>query len=146
MKISYKCDYALKTLLELAKNYNSKLLTIKELSKNLDIPQKFLEQILLELKKGGFANSKRGAIGGYYLEKSPNKIILGEVIRFIEGPLEPIACVNKNYKGCREINSCVFRNIWQRTAQAIYKIIDTVNFEDLLSDLNIQKEILSFNI
>lgn len=146
MKISYKCDYALKTLLELAKNYNSKLLTIKELSKKLDIPQKFLEQILLELKKGGFVNSKRGAIGGYYLEIAPNKLILGEVIRFIEGPVEPIACVNKNYKGCQEINSCVFRKIWKRTAQAIYEIVDKISFEDLLRDLNIQKEILSFSI
>ncbi|MFA5272344.1 MAG: Rrf2 family transcriptional regulator, partial [Candidatus Omnitrophota bacterium] len=66
MKITYKGDYALKTVLDLALNYGKGVVTINELAKNADIPIKFLEQILLDLKRGGFVESKRGKIGGYF--------------------------------------------------------------------------------
>ena len=108
MKISYKGDYALKTMIKLTLNYNKGVLSIQELAKKGDIPEKFLEQILLSLKKGGFVDSKRGVNGGYFLVKSPEKITVGDVIRFIEGPVEPISCVGKkNYEECKDFNSCV---------------------------------------
>jgi Rrf2 family protein len=102
MKITFKGDYALKTVLDLALNHDAGLVTIVDISKRLDIPKKFLEQILLDLKKGGFVNSRRGKEGGYYLSKKPSEISVGDVIRFIDGPTEPIACVNNDYKDCRE--------------------------------------------
>jgi Rrf2 family protein len=95
------------------------------------VPIKFLEQVLLTLKRGGFVESRRGKVGGYLLAKHPSKIKLGEVVRFIDGPIEPIACVEKKYAGCKDIHKCVFRKIWQEVSEATSNIIDNVNFEDL---------------
>ncbi len=141
MRITYKGDYALKTILDLALHYESGLVTIHDLAKRADIPVKFLEQVLLDLKSGGFVESRRGKIGGYYLAKPPSQIKLGDVIRFIDGPTEPIACVKNQYKGCEDIYKCVFRNIWREVAQATSNIIDNITFEDLANKVKAaQKE------
>ena len=132
MKITYKGDYALKTILGLALHYGNSPVTIHELAKQADIPLKFLEQILLDLKRGGFVESRRGKIGGYLLARPPSEIKLGEVIKFIEGPIEPIACVGVGYKGCGDLNKCIFRGIWAQITEATTKIIDGVTFEDLV--------------
>jgi len=132
MRITYKGDYALKTILELALRYGrGRAATIHELAKQADIPIKFLEQILLDLKRGGFVESRRGKVGGYLLAKDPSRIKLGEVIRFIDGPIEPVACVGNSYKGCREMNRCIFRGIWADITAATAKVIDNIDFEDL---------------
>jgi len=132
MKISYKGDYALKTLLELAINYNKGVVSISELAERGDIPDKFLEQILLMLKKGGFVDSKRGINGGYFLSRPPEDITVGEVIRFIEGPIQPITCVGReNYEECRDFDSCVFRDIWAKVNTSILLVIDTITFAEL---------------
>jgi len=132
MKITYKGDYALKTILDLAIHYGSNPITIHDLAKRADIPIKFLEQILLDLKRGGFVVSRRGNVGGYLLAKHPSQIKIGDVVRFIEGPIEPVACVDNKYKGCSEINRCVFRPVWQRITEATTKVIDNITFEDLV--------------
>ncbi|MFA4889613.1 MAG: Rrf2 family transcriptional regulator [Candidatus Omnitrophota bacterium] len=131
MKITYKGDYGLKTILSLSLNYGQGYLTIHQIAQRLDIPVKFLEQILLDLKRGGFVQSRRGRVGGYILARPPAKIRLGEVIRFIEGPLSPIACVDAHYKGCRDVGDCVFKDIWKQVAKATEKIIDSLSFEAL---------------
>ena len=131
MHITYKGDYALKTILDLAIHYGNGPVTIHELAKGADIPTKFLEQILLDLKRGGFVESKRGKVGGYLLSKKPSAIKLGEVIRFVDGPIEPLSCVDKNYKGCRDIDRCVLRKVWLKVAQATGDIVDGITFEDL---------------
>ena len=87
MRITYRGDYALRAVLDLALHYNQGVVTIHELAKRADAPVKFLEQVLLDLKKGGFLESKRGINGGYSLARHPKDIKLGEVIRFIDGPI-----------------------------------------------------------
>lgn len=134
MQITYKGDYSLKTILFLATQHNKSVVTIGDLAKKLDIPVKFLEQILLELKRGGFVESKRGVNGGYYLAKPPKEIKVGDVIRFVDGPIEPIACANtkKAYKGCKDINKCLFRDIWLKVTKSISNVVDNITFEELL--------------
>lgn len=146
MHITYKGDYALKTMLGLALHYGNGVVTIHDLAKRLDIPLKFLEQVLLDLKRGGFVESKRGKIGGYLLAKLPSRIKLGEVIRFIDGPIEPIACVEKKYTGCKDLYSCLFREIWKEVAGATAKIIDNITFEDLVSEVRLKKQALVYAI
>jgi len=146
MKITYKGDYALKTLLDLAVNYGNGVVTINELAKSADIPIKFLEQILLDLKRGGFVESRRGKIGGYFLAKHPSQIKVGDVVRFIDGPIEPIACLEKGYSGCRDIYKCAFRHIWQDVSKAISNIVDNVSFEDLANQIKKQQEVLVYQI
>lgn len=135
MKITYKGDYALKALLQLALQYNPEgngVMSITEISKLGDMPTKFLEQILLTLRRGGFVKAKRGVRGGFYLAKAPADITVGEVIRFIEGPTAPISCIEEEcYKGCKDIASCIFRNIWKEVNAAISVVVDTITFEEL---------------
>jgi len=132
MRLTYKGDYAVKTILALAKHYGSEPVTIHELAKRADIPVKFLEQILLDLKSAGFVESRRGKIGGYLLARHPREIKLGEIIRFIDGPIEPIACVDTGYNGCKDKDRCVLRGVWSDVTKAISGIIDNVTFEDLV--------------
>jgi len=131
MRLTYKGDYSIKIILELAMHYGKGVMTIQELSKKGDVPVKFLEQVLLDLKRGGFVESKRGKKGGYELAKRPDQIRLGDIVRYIDGPTEPIACVSDRYKGCQEADRCVLRAIWQRVDGAISGIIDNITFEDL---------------
>ena len=135
MKISYKSDYALKALLELALRYeqdNTRIIPITEIAKFGDMPKKFLEQILLTLVRGGFVKSRRGSGGGFILAREPGEITIGEVLRYVEGPIEPIACVNDSYKGCRDVKGCVLRNVWKEVAGAISIVIDTLTFHELV--------------
>ena len=146
MRITYKGDYALKTILDLALTYGNSPVAIHDLAKRADIPIKFLEQILLDLKRGGFVESRRGKIGGYLLAKAPSKIRLGDVIRFIDGPIEPIACIEKGYSGCSDIYKCVFKGLWQDVAKATSYIVDDVTFEDLVNRVKTQKKTVSYQI
>ena len=133
MKITYKGDYSLKAMLDLALHYNKGVLSIQDLARKGDIPNKFLEQILLTLKKGGFVASKRGVDGGYVLAKPPEAITVGEVVRFIEGPIEPVACVNKdNYTKCMDFPYCVFKDIWSNVYTATSLVVDTITFAELV--------------
>jgi Rrf2 family protein len=131
MKITYKGDYALKAVLDLSLHYNIELVTTQEMAKRIDAPVKFLEQVLLELKKSGLIESRRGNIGGYKLSKSPDRIALGDVVRLIDGDIEPISCVKDKYTECADRRRCVFKGIWQRVARATSEIIDNVTFGEI---------------
>ena len=145
MRITYKGDYALKALLDLTINYGG-LSTIHDIAKRINAPVKFLEQVLLELKNGGFVESRRGKIGGYLLSKHPSQIYLGEVIRFIDGPIEPIACVEKGYSGCTDIYKCVFRKIWLEVGKSASNIIDNITFEELVNRAKASERALVYQI
>ena len=144
MKITYKGDYALKALFQLALKYDNKgdsVMSITEIAKSGDMPTKFLEQILLTLRKGGFVKSKRGINGGFSLARPAENITIGEVIRFIEGPLEPISCVEEGrYKGCKDLTSCIFRGVWKEVADSTARIVDHLSFADLIKKYEKKKE------
>lgn len=146
MRITYKGDYALKTVLDLAVHYGSGVVTIHDLAKRIDAPVKFLEQILLDLKRAGFVESRRGKVGGYTLAKPPSAIRLGEVVRFIDGPIEPIACAENRYSGCSDLYKCVFRKVWQDVTEATSDIVDNITFEDLANQIKKSKNTLAYAI
>lgn len=146
MRITYKGDYALKALLDLALHYEQGLSTINDVAKHIDAPVKFLEQVLLDLKKGGFVESKRGNVGGYQLARDPAEITLGQVIRYIDGPIEPIGCVEKGYSNCIDLRKCVFKGIWQQVARATSDIIDNVTFDGLRQQASASSKVLTYSI
>ena len=135
MKISYKGDYALKAMLHLALRYDSGTVTpINEIAAVNDIPRKFLEQIMLILKGASLVESRRGIGGGFFLKRPPGEIHLGEVVRLMEGDIEPIACAKSPPEPCcTEIGCCAFREIWAEVAAATAAIVDRVTFDDLLA-------------
>jgi len=125
MKISAESDYACRALLELALNWpGRKLVQVSVIAKKQNIPIKYLEQILIELKNIGMVESVRGKQGGYRLVKEPRKISLGEVMRKTRGPLLQIA-------DAAEKRESVFTPIWKETEEAIAKVLDKINFEDI---------------
>ena len=146
MKLTFKGDYALKAIFDLTLHYGSEPVTTHDLASRIDAPVKFLEQVLLELKRGGFIVSKRGNEGGYLLSRAPGKITVGEVIRYIEGPIEPIACVQDGYAGCSDMGGCVFRSLWQDVHKAVTDIVDNVTFEQLVAKETVSKEALVYSI
>ncbi|MBF0215903.1 MAG: Rrf2 family transcriptional regulator [Candidatus Omnitrophica bacterium] len=146
MKVTYKGDYALKAVLDLALNYEKELVTSNQLASRIDAPIKFLEQVLLDLRKGGFVLSKRGNIGGYLLSRPPAKISVGDILRYIDGPLEPIACVKEGYSDCGDVKKCLFRNIWKKVAKAESDIVDNETFEDLVNEVNRDRQVLAYSI
>ncbi len=100
--ISKKMKYALKALIYIAKQKEGQVRT-KEIADNAGIPKKFLEQILLQLKRGHVVNSKQGNTGGYYLMKDPENVTLADVYRLIDGPIALISCASKNfYEPCED--------------------------------------------
>jgi Rrf2 family protein len=146
MKITYRGDYALKTILDLAMHYGNGPVTIHDMAHRADIPIKFLEQILLDLKRAGFVKSRRGKIGGYILAKHPSAIKVGDVIRFIDGPIEPISCVEKKYSGCKDMHNCAFREIFKEASKATSRIVDSFNFEDLVNKIKAKEIAAVYNI
>jgi len=145
MKVSYKLDYALKTMAALAMQENT-LISIQELSKKLDIPRKFLEQILTILKKGDFVVSKRGNIGGYLLARPANQIMIGDIIRHLDGPLEPIACLDNGYQGCLDMPSCVFREVWDQVHLAIKGVVDHISLADIVARFQANQRVADYSI
>jgi Rrf2 family protein len=125
MRVSARCEYACRALLELALHWPKREpLHIKVISKRQGIPMKYLVQILIQLKRMGFVGSIRGKQGGYILAEPPHRISLGAVIREIGGPLLPIAnpVIQKE---------SVFATIWREVEESMAKILDKITFEDI---------------
>lgn len=132
MKLSKKSDYALRAMIYLSMNYQRGTVQIKEISTQERIPQKFLENILLTLRKVGILNSKMGLKGGYELARSPDLITLGQVIRALDGALAPVDCVSQiSYKPCAEEVTCVIRSVMIDVRNAIADVLDTMTFADM---------------
>lgn len=132
MKLSKKSDYALRAMIYLSMNYKNGAVQVKEISAKEKIPQKFLENILLTLRKAGILNSKSGLKGGYALARLPDLITLGEVIRVLDGAIAPVDCVSKiSYKPCSEEVTCVIRGVMMDIRNAITDVLDTMTFADM---------------
>jgi Rrf2 family protein len=133
MKISFKGDYALKIILDLAINFGNEKVQIKDISKRQDIPFKYLQQLILHLRSAGYVKTKTGPQGGVSLAKSPKQITVGEIIRLIEGTTSPIACVNDlSDTRCADERRCVFRCLWIEIRDKINEVVDNTTFEDLV--------------
>jgi len=134
MKITFKGDYALKAILDLSFRYDEGgIVPISDIASRQNIPVKYLEQIMLVLKGAGLVESKRGLGGGFVLRRRPDQITVGQVLRLLEGPIEPIACGRPKHDGtCGEESTCAFREIWLKVTDAITGIVDQVTFSQIM--------------
>ena len=134
MKLSVRHEYALHALILLGLNYDRAVVPIQTIARLQNIPRKFLEQILNELRAGGILESRRGVAGGYRLARHPEKITLAEVIRYIEGPLAPVSCVSERFYErctCPDENNCGIRSVMKEVRDAIVKILEGVTLAQL---------------
>lgn len=131
MAITQKCQYALRAIYDLASCGGKAPRKIGTIAVAQNIPVRFLEGILNSLKCAGFVDSVRGKDGGYFLARPASDITVGEVIRFIQGPLGPVECSNM-YADCTLAENCVFRPLWDRAKAALEAVYDGTTFQDLV--------------
>jgi Rrf2 family protein len=136
--ISNKAKYALRALLAIAAQDAGDALTSIEISKRHRIPHKFLEQILLDLKKAGILESRRGKLGGYVMLRPADTITFGEVLRIFEGPLAPLPCLSRNaYRRCEDCESearCEIRREFARSYEASRQVLDSRTIADAINE------------
>jgi Rrf2 family protein len=133
MWVTQKCQYALRALFELAKRQGEGVVRAADIATNQDIPKRFLEVILHQLRQGGFVDSQRGKEGGFFLSRPPEAIVVGEIIRFIDGPINPVDCqLDKPRAPCTLKGSCVFMGLWNEAREALEKVYDTKTLKDLV--------------
>lgn len=134
--ISQKAKYALRALVSLARAGRGETRMIGEISREQAIPKKFLEQILLELKRGGLVASRRGRSGGYELLRPAEQITFGEVLRLIDGPIAPLPCLSimayRRCEDCRDEAECEIRHVFERVTLATRAVLDRTSLADSL--------------
>ncbi len=132
MRISQKCQYAVRAVLELAKRHGAGPVKVGEIARRQAVPPRFLEIILNELRQGGFVRSRRGAAGGYELGGHPREITVGQIIRAVDGPLGPVNCVSEDgASDCPLGRRCALVGLWKRAKDAVEDVYDGTTFQDL---------------
>jgi len=132
--ISKKTKYGLKALTYIARN-DEQMIPIAQIAASENIPHKFLESILLLLRKSGFLGSKKGKGGGYYLLKEASDIYMTDVMRILEGPIAPVACVSLNYyekcDDCDDETTCSLNKLMVQVRDANLHVFRNTTLEDL---------------
>lgn len=133
--LSKKSQYAFKALTYLSERFNEGPVLISEIASKKKIPLKFLENILLELKKADILDSKKGKGGGYFLKKSPDKVKVATVIRLINGPIAMLPCVSLYfYERCKNCNEkhCGLHDMMIQVRDATLNIVENRTLKDLV--------------
>ena len=137
MIITQKSRYGLRAVFELAKRFGQGPVKTCTIAQNQDIPQRFLEAILRELKQGGIVDSRRGSDGGYILIRPPEGLTVDEVLIVLQGPVDPISCVpieGEAFPDCNLYGRCVFLSLWEETREAVQAIFQRTTFQGLLDN------------
>lgn len=130
MRISARGEYAIRALLDLALNQGEGLRPIQDIAAHQAIPQRYLEQVLLQLKRAGFLQSKRGAAGGYRLNRSPDQITVGAVLRAVEGSAANTEGGRRGGAGPVEYSG-ELASLWREIDEAVSAVVDAVTLQDL---------------
>jgi Rrf2 family protein len=134
MKLSVRGEYALRALLVLGLNHGQPVVRIQTISNQQNIPKRFLEQILNDLKSAGIVQSKRGVAGGYRLARRPEEITLAAVVRRVEGALAPVSCVSERFYekcSCPDESRCAIRSVMKEVRESIVRIMERVTVAEL---------------
>ncbi|MCB4798604.1 RrF2 family transcriptional regulator [Neotamlana laminarinivorans] len=133
--LSKKTKYGLKALTFIVNSEGEKPVQVSAIAKNEQIPQKFLESILLTLRKSGVLGSKKGKHGGYYLRKEPHEILMTEVMRVLEGPIAMVPCVSLNYyekcDDCVDEESCSVHMLMAKVRDSALNVFRNTTLADL---------------
>jgi Rrf2 family protein len=134
MKLSLRGEYALRALLVLGLKYDEPIVRVQTISEHQNIPKRFLEQILNDLKSAGIVQSRRGVAGGYRLAKKPEEITLAAVVRHLEGALAPVSCVSERFYekcSCPDESRCAIRSVMKEVREAVVRIAERVTVAEL---------------
>lgn len=134
MKLSTKGRYGLRAVLDLAINSKEEVVPLSEIAMRQNISISYLEQLISKLRKAGIVTSVRGAQGGYKLAKDPEILSVGEILRVLEGSLDPVNCAEITGEGeaCAGSDNCVTKLVWIRISDSINNAVDTLMLSELL--------------
>ncbi len=131
MRLSKKAQYGTRAMLELALNYQRGVVSLSHIARQQGISLKYLEQLIRPLRRAGMVEGTRGATGGYRLRRSPSQISVGEVIRALEEPMNPVECLDDT-RLCHRADQCRARGVWAYLSQSIQRTLDAITLEDIL--------------
>jgi Rrf2 family iron-sulfur cluster assembly transcriptional regulator len=133
MRLSTQSRYGVRAVFDIAYHSEGLETQVKDISRRQGISPRYLEQIFQKLKKAGIVNSKRGPSGGYYLNKQPDHIAVGDIVRVTEGGIEPVLCLNPedSSKPCDRLGECVTRLVWTEAGKRLIEYFDSVTIRDL---------------
>lgn len=137
--LSKKCKYAIHALVHMARQ-RGEITQIKDISSSCRIPKKFLETILLDLKRAGMLGSKQGKAGGYFLRRSPKEVNLAEVVRLFDGAIAALPCAtHKYYEACNECEdeiTCSIRYAFMEVRNATVEKLKKDTLDSLIKREN----------
>jgi Rrf2 family transcriptional regulator, cysteine metabolism repressor len=139
MKFSTRSKYGLNAMVELALRHGCGPLSIKDISESQQIPEAYLEQLFMMLKKAGLVSSSRGAQGGYTLAAEPKDVSVGQVIRTLEGPVAPTDCLDEGGV-CERGSECPGRIIWEKVYKSLNDVIDSLSLQDILIEYDLRNK------
>lgn len=131
MRLSSKCRYAMRLLLDLALHRSEQPVRLKHIAQRQELPLQYLENLIAPLISGGLVKSTRGPIGGISLLKQPDEIKLSEAIQLLEGPIAPVDCVN-NPEAYPRSEFCAIRDMWVEVRNATYSVLESTTLQDLV--------------
>lgn len=121
----------------MAQRYNEGPVQIGEIARRLEVSVKYLEQLIIPLKKANYVKSVRGAKGGHMLKKAPKEITVGEIVDVLEGGVNLTECV-KNPNVCKKYKSCMARNVWEEATKAMYDKLNSITLSEIIEcDTNV---------
>ena len=131
MRLSTRSRYGTRMMIDLAQNYDKGPIRISEIARRQGISVKYLEQLIIPLKKANFIKSIRGPKGGHMLTKPPEEITIGEVVNALEGGLDLAYCI-ENPDKCNRSNSCLSKGIWEEATKAMYDKLNSTSLSEMI--------------
>lgn len=133
MKMSTKARYGLRALVDLAKNSECGPVSISSIAQRQKISENYLEQLIAKLRKAGIVQSLRGSQGGYILSRPAEEISVGDVLRILEGDLNPVECPMINHDvDCMDQAECVTKYVWKKVSDSINTTVDKITLGELI--------------
>ncbi|AMV22078.1 RrF2 family transcriptional regulator [Planctomyces sp. SH-PL14] len=134
MKLSRRADYALRVLVALTERYGQGPTSMSLLARENDVPRKFLEQIMADMRHQGWVESTPGRHGGFVLAQAPEKLTMGQVVRHFDGAVEPVGCLSvTNHQPCSQARLCRFRRILLEIRNFINQHLDNATLADIVT-------------
>jgi len=135
VKLSTRGRYGLRAMIDMAQSEDKGPIATHTIAERQGISERYLEQLMVPLKRAGLVKSIRGSQGGYILGKSPDNITAGDIIRVLEGPIAPVECVSEsNPEECDRADYCVTRVIWTKVRDSIAEVLDSYSLADLVQE------------
>lgn len=132
MKLSTRGRYGLRAMIDMAMSDDELPIATRAIAEREGLSERYLEQLMVPLKRAGLIKSVRGSQGGYVLAKNPEDVTAGDIVRILEGPIAPVECVSEiNPEICSRSDYCVTRTLWSKVRDSIAQVLDSYTLADL---------------